>query len=71
MLAGRIMVEGAKSSGSMSEGSDSRSESDTSSIRALRDMLVNVEGVVTGSGFEEGEGQSVRVEQLVNLYRSL
>jgi len=57
ILAGRIMVEGAKSSGSMSEGSDSRSESDTSSIRALRDMLIDMGGLVRCSGFMEGQGQ--------------
>jgi len=61
MLAGRIMVEGAKSSGSMSEGSESRSESDTSSIRALRDILVDVDGVVTDGGLGEGEKDRVCV----------
>lgn len=65
MLAGRMMVEGAKSSGSMSEGSESRSESETSSIRALRDILKDMEGAVGYGGFLGGlgkvEGQRVCV----------
>ena len=53
MLAGLMMDDGSKSEGSMSDGSESLS--DTSSILAFRDMM----GVRCGGGWAECGGQNV------------